>query len=83
MSIRSSSNKWIEKISRDLLDKFVEELKSPEHMKMIEDNLLQPIIQHTFQKMYPYIIVTSIVFFLTFILAVAILFLIIRSNNMT
>jgi hypothetical protein len=71
---------WVQKISLELIDKFIDEVRKPEHLEVFEMHILQPIIKHTFQHLYPYIIVTSIVFFLTFIVAVAILFMIIRTH---
>ena len=75
-----SKNTWIGKISRELVQKLVTEIRKPEHAVIVEEHVLQPLIQHTFQKLYPYIIATSIIFFLTFILAVAILFVVMRSH---
>ena len=71
---------WVNKISLELIEKFLQEVRKPEHLQIFEMHILQPIIRHTFEQLYPYILVTSIVFFLTFIMAVAILFLVIRTQ---
>jgi len=71
---------WVKKISIELIEKFLDEIRRPEHLHVLEMHILQPIIRHTFQQLYPYILVTSITFFLTFVIAIAILFMVIRTN---
>ena len=71
----------MEKIIDELTQYFINELKKNENMDKVKVFLIDPLIEYTFKKLYPYILITSIIFFLTFILAIIILFLIIKSNN--
>ena len=69
---------WINKIIHEIVKRFKDEVQLPGNKETFQIHVLDPIIQHTLSKLYPYILVTSIVFFLTFILAVAILFLLLN-----
>tara|TARA_Y100000385_G_C13106190_1_gene648033 strand:- start:2080 stop:2316 length:237 start_codon:yes stop_codon:yes gene_type:complete len=64
----------------DILDKVIIELKKNENMNKIHKNLIDPLIYYTFKRIYPYLIVTAIIFILTFILAILILIFLIKST---
>ena len=70
----------IKKLTNELLDKFIIELKKPENVNKVQVNIVDPVINYTFHKLYPYILTTTIIFFLTFLLALSIFFLIIKFN---
>ena len=70
----------IKKLTNELLDKFIIELKKPENVNKVQVNIVDPVINYTFHKLYPYILVSAIIFFLTFLLALSIFFLIIKNN---
>lgn len=70
----------IPKLTSELLDKVIEELKKPENMSKIHLGVIDPLIHYTFNRLYPYIIVSSIIFLLTFLLAITILLLILKIN---
>ena len=57
------------------------EQQKPENKNAFQLHVLDPIIQYALGRVFPYIIVTSIVFFLTFVLAVAILFLLLTNRS--
>ena len=69
----------IKKLTNELLDKFIIELKKPENVNKVQVNIVDPVINYTFHKLYPYILTTTIIF-LTFLLALSIFFLIIKFN---
>ncbi len=69
----------LSKIGGELSEYFIKEIKKEENVKTLKDNVVNPLIDYTFHRLYPYILVTSIIFFLTFILAVIILYLIIKT----
>lgn len=69
----------INKLSNEFAEYFFEEIKKEENVNKIKENVINPLIDYTFHRLYPYILVTSVIFFLTFILAVIILYLIIKS----
>lgn len=72
---------WVQKIVRELVEKICLEVQKPENKNTFQIHVLDPIIQYALGRLYPYILVTSIVFFLTFVLAVAILFLLLNHNR--
>ena len=45
------------------------------NIERFQVELLEPIVQYTFSRLYPYILGTSIIFFLIFILAILIFIL--------
>lgn len=69
----------LSKLSTELSEYFIKEIKKEENINTLKENVVNPIIDYTFHRLYPYIMVTSIIFFLTFILAVIILYLILKS----
>lgn len=69
----------LNKIGIELADHFIKEVKKEENVDTIKENLVNPLIDYTFHRLYPYILVTSIIFFLTFILALITLYVIVRS----
>ena len=66
------------RLTSELLDKFIIEIKNKPNLQKIQINLIDPLIDYTFQRLYPYIIVITIIFFLTFLLALSILVLVIK-----
>jgi len=71
---------WINTITQELINKFITEIKKKENINDIQLNILDPIIKYAFSQLYPYILITSIIFFLTFMLAVAIFFFVIKDH---
>ena len=71
---------WVQRIVSELVEKFSVEIQKPEHRNTFQVHLLDPIIQYAFGRLFPYILVTAIVIFLTFVLAVSILFLLLSSR---
>ena len=70
----------INKISCELANYFVNEIKKDQNVNLLKDEVINPLIDYTFHRLYPYILVTSVIFFLTFILAVIILYLILKQT---
>ena len=72
-----------------LINKFVSEIichvmteaKKESNIEVIKDNVVNPLIDYTFHRLYPYILITAIVFFLTFILAVITFLLLVKSQS--
>ena len=69
------------KLCCELAEHFITEIKKEENVDKIKENVVNPLIDYTFHRLYPYILVTSIIFFLTFILAVIILYLIMKTQT--
>ena len=70
-------NKIVDELTQYTLNVF----KKEENLNKMKVFVIDPLIEYTFKRLYPYILITSIIFFLTFILAIVILFLILKSNN--
>ena len=67
---------WIHRISREFVQSFLLEAKKEHNKDLFRVHVLDPVVQYALGRLFPYILVTSIVFLLTFILAIAILVLI-------
>mgnify|MGYP007047341140 FL=1 len=70
-------------IITELLNKLLVEFKKEKNMTRIQKEVVDPIIHYSFKQMYPYILVTLILFCLTFILALLILLLLLKNNKYT
>jgi hypothetical protein len=69
----------LNKFASELSEYFIDEVKKEENVEKIKEKLINPLIDYTYHRLYPYILVTSVIFFLTFILAIIILYIIIKS----
>ena len=58
----------IKDITKEILERIIKELKTPENIDKIHKEVLDPIIRYTSHRLYPYILITSTIFFLTFML---------------
>ena len=52
----------ITKLINKCLDTGLDEIKQPENMKKIQKNLVDPMIHYTYKRLYPYFLVTTIIF---------------------
>ena len=68
----------MEDLVQSVVERFVQEAKKPVNMDSVRVHVLDPIIEYTFGRLYPYIIVTSIIFFLTFVIAAIVLVVVLR-----
>ena len=68
----------MEDMVQSVVARFVQEAKKPVNMDSVRVHVLDPIIEYTFGRLYPYIIVTSIIFFLTFVIAAIVLVVVLR-----
>ena len=71
----------IEKIIKDFIDKFILEFKKEENQKKLEFEILNPILTHYTNKIYPYISLLMFLYFINLLLIILILFLIIMFNR--
>ena len=65
-------------LTTNILETITEELQKEENKRKIEENILGPIIQYMKMQMYPYVLTTSILFILLFVMAAIILYLLLR-----
>lgn len=66
------------KITNEIINKLIIELKKKETKLKLQNEIIDPIIFYIIDKLYPYIFITSTIFILTFILAIIIFILLLR-----
>ena len=71
----------LNKFVLEIVEHFNKEIKKEENITLLKQHLVNPLIDYTFQRLYPYILITAIVFFLTFILAVITFLLLVKSQS--
>ena len=71
----------IEKIIKDFIDKFLLEFKKEENQKKLEFEILNPLLTHYTNKIYPYLSLLMTLYCINLVLIVIILFLIILFNS--
>jgi hypothetical protein len=69
------------KLTNEIVNTFLTEAKKEENMCRIKRTVMDPLIDYTFKKLYPYIVITSILFILIFVLAVSILYTLVRKSD--
>ena len=62
-------------IFNDLINKFIDEINKYENISKVQKSLVDPLIRYTFNKIYPYLILVSVIFLLIFLLSLSILLL--------
>ena len=65
-------------LTNQLLEKIVKEVRRKENMDKIHGSIIDPLIQYTYGKIYPYILIVFGVLILIFLIIVVILLLILR-----
>jgi len=68
----------VKKITNKIIDKFIIEIKQPENMNKLKEHILNPLIKYTYQQLYPYFLISSILFILTFVLALLIFMILLK-----
>jgi hypothetical protein len=71
------------KLTSNLINKFIDEMKKEENNTKLKTYVIDPCINHIMDKLYPYLIVSAIIFILIFLISILILLLIIRANLVT
>lgn len=70
----------VEKITKDLLNKVINEIKKEENQHKLEIEIINPLLIKFSNKIYPYIKIAFVFFILNFFLIFIILILIIKFN---
>lgn len=66
------------KLTTQILDHILLEVKKDENKNRIQKVLIDPIIDYSVGKIYPYMLFTAGVFVLTFLIAIIILIILLR-----
>ncbi len=67
-------------LTNDLLDMIIEEISKKEIKDKINTHIVDPSMTTLFERLYPYIIITSVIFILIFFMAITIIYLLIIKN---
>jgi len=71
-----------EAIGNELLEKCIIELKKKDNMEKIQGNLMDPLIDYIIGRLYPYIMVSSIIFFLILLFLILVFIMLFRSTGL-
>ena len=70
----------IKNITAQLIDKIIKEFKKKDNVDKVKQLVIDPLIKYSIERLYPYIITISVIFVLTFILALAIFYIVIKDS---
>jgi hypothetical protein len=65
----------------EIIDICIRELSKDETKKKINTYIIEPSFTYIFDRLYPYIILTSIIFVLILLMAIIILIILFRNNK--
>ena len=68
----------VKELTSKCLEKVIEEVKKEENMTKLQKEIMDPLIQYTYKRIYPYFLITIVIFLLTFILALLIFIILIK-----
>ena len=68
----------VKKLTNKIIEKIITEINEPENMDKMKKNIIDPLIKYTYRQLYPYFLVTIVLFLLTFILALLIFLILLR-----
>ena len=68
----------VKELTTKLLEKVILEIKKEENMAKIQSDVMDPLIYYTYKRIYPYFLITIIIFLLTFILALLIFIILVK-----
>jgi hypothetical protein len=71
-----------EAIGNELLEKCIIEIKKKDNMDKIQFNLMDPLIDYIIGRLYPYIMVSSIIFFLILLFLILVFIMLFRSTGL-
>lgn len=74
------TNNMINKFTKDIVNKVVEEFNQDGNREHLEKNVIDPIVCYILNRLYPYIFITAIIFVVLLILAILILIILLRKK---
>jgi hypothetical protein len=78
---KNNMDSW-QAIGSELLEKCIIEIKKQENMDKIHTNVLDPLIDYILQRLYPYIMVTCLMFLLMLIFLILVFIMLFRSSGL-
>jgi hypothetical protein len=70
-----------EAIGNELLEKCIIEVKKKENMTKIQSNLMDPLIDYLLSRLYPYIMVSTIIFLLILLFLILVFIMLFRTTG--
>ena len=67
--------------TNEIIDLFITEVSKEETKKKINTYIIDPSFTYLFDRLYPYIILTSVIFVLILLMAISIVVILIRNNK--
>lgn len=71
----------IEQITSDLISTLITQLKKKKNMQKVQLEIIDPIVSHAFRKLYPYMVITGVLFFLIFIIAFSLVVFVLHDTS--
>jgi hypothetical protein len=68
----------VSNLTKQLLEHALIEIKKEENIKKVKLELVDPIIDYSMGRIYPYMLITAALFILTFLIAIIILIVLLR-----
>ncbi len=68
------------KLTSDIVEKLIIEIKKDNNRKKLEDNIVDPLVCYMLDRIYPYIFVTAIIFVLLLLIVIMILIIVLRNR---
>lgn len=65
-------------VTKTLLEKVIVEVQKEENMTKVKGKIVNPLLQYCYDRLYPYFLIITIIFMLTFILALLIFIILLR-----
>ena len=66
--------------TNEIIDIFITEISKDDTKKKINTYIIEPSFTYIFDRLYPYIILTAIIFVLILLMAITIIIILIRNN---
>ena len=70
----------LEQFSSQMIQKAINEFNKEDNQNKIKENIIDPIVYYILDRISPYLLVACSLFILTFLIAVVILFMMIRNS---
>ncbi len=75
------SDKLKRSLVQECIELFIDEVKKEETQRRLTTYIIEPSFTFIFDRLYPYIILTALIFILILLLTILILFFLLRRNN--
>jgi hypothetical protein len=68
----------IPSLAKTFIEKLLEEVKKEHNMTKIQINVVNPLLQYCYSRLFPYFLIMTAIFLLTFILALLIFIMLLK-----